>query len=212
VIGPEHEAVQVSGSASSSDAVTFAFADPVADLYGYLRLALSPPHDEAARLATAAAALLTRDGPVASVAAPDVPVRADSAWDAFALEGVAMTTPGPLEWWSAALVDPRSGAEVELVFHATGPPEELHAAALDGYRQPCRVQGVATVGGIQRPIDCDGRRDHTWGELDREAPGPRPEGEHVCGCTLELGELRLDVAFVEGRGGGVSCRETLRRA
>jgi hypothetical protein len=277
VIGSDQESVHASGSPAFADAVTFAFADARADAYGFARLALSPPHDETARHGTAVAALLSRGGLVASAVAADVPVPAASGWEAFALAGVATTTPGPLEWWSAAFVEERSNAGMELVFQSDGPPAGLRSGGLDGYAQACRVQGTATIAGAARTLGCRGQRDHTWGEVDwgrvervescgvwlddgtglslrairsaagddatwaaalgpspREASdgasiaapssgridvdvpsaGVRAEGETICGCALDVGAVRMELAFltwtVDGRAAGVGCYEALR--
>jgi hypothetical protein len=163
------ERVHAGDGPGFADAVTFAFADPRAGLYGFLRLVLAPPRDARERPGSAAAVLLSREGVLASAVASELPVPADSGWESFALGGVAAIVDTPLERWSAALMDPRTGGGAELDYRSLGAAVALAHLPGDcaGYAELCAVRGGATVAGRRVAVDCLGWREHVWGD-----PGP----------------------------------------
>jgi hypothetical protein len=131
-------------------AVTFAWADARAELYGQVRLATGLDGDGAERPSVLALALAGRDTVGAIVNGP----------------GVTATAEEPLARWS---VRAEGELELALAFEATTPPAEFggrHALAraggVEGYSQLCRVTG--TAGG--RPVDGLGQRDDVRGNPD----------------------------------------------
>lgn len=151
-IGPEHEAPQAAGE-DATDAVTFAFGDAAARLFGLARVGLvagEPParsgmgvlFEGAEPVAVRAEGASALDAP-AGVSTEIVELL--RRWrvtfeDAFALEVEALTPP--------AVLDPREPA--------------AKAGGMQGYEQLCRVRG--TVRG--RRVDCLGQRGHSWGRPD----------------------------------------------
>jgi hypothetical protein len=175
VIGAEDERARPFTGPAFTDAVSFGFADPAAQVYGLARIGLSPaPGDGAGdeRVASALAVLFSGREPIAVLAeaapAPDV-----SGWESVSLPGLTATVDAPLHRWSAGFADGRHG--FELTFEALGPPAELapghpveQAGGMTGYEQVCRVHGTVRAGGRVHEIACLGQRGHAWGEPDWE--------------------------------------------
>jgi len=170
----EHEAPQPSTGAGFSDAVTYAFGDLDAQLFGVARVGLSPSQD-ATTQASGLAVLFSGFEPVAVRAAGGLAVDAEVGWDAVDAAGVTSVARSPLESWDVAFVsdDERSG--FRLRFEALSPAGALAADApaavaggMEGYEQLCRVTGVATVRGEERGVSCLGQRGHSWGTPDWE--------------------------------------------
>jgi hypothetical protein len=136
-VDAEHEQPQARG-ADESDAVTLAFADPEAGLYGVARTSLSA--DDASGMG-----ILFVGTEVAAVRA----------------EGVALDVVEPLRRWTASF----AGA-FELEAEALSPPADVAVGDTRGYEQLVRVSGTATVGGEQRRVDGLGQRGHSWGRVD----------------------------------------------
>jgi hypothetical protein len=91
VIGPEHEQARHEGGPSFADAVTFAFGDEQAGVFGLARLGLS-----GGGRAGSALALLFADGePAAVLARGDVEL-ASPAWEDVAVDGLAAGVAEPL--------------------------------------------------------------------------------------------------------------------
>ena len=136
-IGPEHEEPQARGEAES-DAVTVAFGDPAAGLYGVARTALGG--GEASGMG-----LLFAGTEVAEART----------------EGVRLEVVEPLRRWRVTF-----DGVFDLDVEALATPAEVAVGGTQGYEQLCRVTGTATVGGEQRRIDCLGQRGHSWGRAD----------------------------------------------
>jgi hypothetical protein len=126
--------------------VTFSFADPVGELYGLARVALSDGESGLAVLF------------------------AGQEMSASARPSVQATVEDPLRLWTVAF-DAAHGFELE--FAALGPPVELEpeesaarAGGMVGYEQLCRVSGVVRHDGQARSVTCVGQRGHSWGEPD----------------------------------------------
>jgi hypothetical protein len=154
-----------------SDAVTFAFGDVGAGLYGLTRLALSGAGDSPS--ASALAILFAGGEPVTALARDGVAVD-DPSLDRLAAAGLAATVEEPLRRWTVALGAGESDG-FELTFEAAGPPAELgehepaaRAGGMAASEQLCRVHGLVRVGGRALELHCLGQRGHSWGDPDWE--------------------------------------------
>jgi len=166
-IGPEHEAPRASEGGGFSDAVTVAFGDPAAELYGVTRLGLADGG------ASGLAILFWRGEPVAVAAEGGVEVTAPSAWDEVSAAGLDTTTLEPLRSWRLQYAGDEASFDLEL--EATGALAELapehpvaRAGGMAGYEQPLRVRGDARVGDARIAVDGLGQRGHSWGAPDWE--------------------------------------------
>jgi hypothetical protein len=166
-IGPEHDAPRPPEGAGFSDAVTVAFGDPVAELYGVARLGL------AEGAASGLAILFWRGEPVAVGAEGGVEVSASSSWDAVSAAGLDMETVEPLRSWRLQYAGDDAALDLEL--EAIGalaelPPEHpvARAGGMAGYEQPLRVRGSARTGDARIAVDGLGQRGHSWGAPDWE--------------------------------------------
>lgn len=173
-VSPADEAPQPSTGPAFSDAITYAFGDLDAQLFGLARVGLAPG-DDGDPQASGLALLFSGFEPVAVRAAGGLPVPAGADWDAVDAAGVQTVEQSALESWDVAFTsdDERSG--FRLRFEALSPPAELAAEAeaavaggMRGYEQLCRVTGVATVHGEERGVACLGQRGHQWGAPDWE--------------------------------------------
>ena len=151
-IGPEHEAPQARGD-GATDAVTFAFGDEAAGLFGLARAGLVPGEPP------------QRSGMgIVFEGGEPVAVRAEGASADAAPAGVATEVLEPLRRWRV-----RFGDAFDLEVDALTAPAALgaddpaaRAGGMEGYEQLCRFRG--TVRG--RPVDCLGQRGHSWGAPD----------------------------------------------
>ncbi len=171
-ISPADEAPRDELGAAFSDAVTFAFGDPAADVYGLARVGLSPDPDGGARQASGLALVFSGREVVAVRAAGGLEVTGDG-WDGVRAAGVRTTVEEPLAAWTAAFESDDGTAGFELRFEATSAAAELPAGSdvtrtggMTGYEHLCRVSGTARVRGGDRRIDCLGQRGHSWGSPD----------------------------------------------
>jgi hypothetical protein len=163
-VGPEHEAPRTDGG-DFSDAVTVAFGDPAAELYGVARLGL------AEGAASGLALLFWRGEPVAVSAEGGVEIDAPSSWDEVSAAGLDTSVVEPLRFWRLHFAGEDASLDLEL--EATGPVAELdpsHPVArmggMAGYEQPVRVRGEAVVGSNRLSVDGLGQRGHSWGAPD----------------------------------------------
>jgi hypothetical protein len=158
--------------------VTFAFADPGANIYGIARLGLT----SAERTGTALAILFADGTPVATFVRGDEPVDGDDV-ERLAVAGLATTVEDPLHRWTVRL-DDGSGHGFALTFDAAGPPAEFDdAGGMAGHEQLCHVHGTAQVGGETREIRGLGQRGHMWGVPDWE----RIDAARYLGAWLDDG-------------------------
>ena len=171
MIGTAHERELPPTGPGFTDAVTFAFGDAEARLFGLARLGLAVSADGSERAGSALAVLFSGREPVAAVARGGLPVPDGGGWEALALGGLLATVEEPLQRWTVALDGGEHG--FELRFEALGPPGELPAdgpvalaGGMAGYEQACVVSGVVRVAGRDHTVDCGGQRGHTWGEPD----------------------------------------------
>ncbi|HLM49264.1 MAG TPA: hypothetical protein VK279_01855 [Solirubrobacteraceae bacterium] len=162
VIGPESEQVRPASGEGFSDAVTVAFGDPAANVFGFARVGLTPSAG-----ASGLAVLFADRRPVAAVAQGGQDAGAAPDWAGVEVAGVRVALEAPLERSSAAFAGEDAG--FELALEAVSPPVEIAPAlGLEGYEQLARVTGHATIGGARRRIDGLGQRSHAWGVADWE--------------------------------------------
>ena len=167
------EAVRTPTGPAFADAVTFAFGDASAQLYGLARIGLSPGEDGDGRRASALAVLFAGREPVAAVARGALEVADGASWDAIAAGGLRMDVVEPLREWTVAMEGEQHG--FELRFQALSPPARIAgddavalAGGMEGYEQLCGVTGTVRAGGRAVQIRCLGQRGHGWGEPDWE--------------------------------------------
>jgi hypothetical protein len=167
-VAPELEPPRPPAGDGFSDAVTFAFAEPRADLYGVARLGLT------AAGASGLVLLFHGGEPVAVRAEGGVAVAGRPAsWEQVAAAGLGTEVLEPLRSWSLRFDSEE--ASFELRFDAAGAIAELapgHRAAkaggMQGYEQPGRVRGEVRVGAERVEVDGLGQRGHSWGAPDWE--------------------------------------------
>lgn len=154
-----------------SDAVTFAFGDPAADVYGIARVGRTPGGDGVVQ-GSGLAVLFSNREPVAVRAAGGLPVTG-AGWDAVHAAGVETTVEEPLGAWTVSFTSEDATTGFELRFTAVSDPAPLDPSepvaqlgGMAGYEQLCRVTGTARVRGGQRRVDCLGQRGHSWGAPD----------------------------------------------
>jgi hypothetical protein len=141
--------------------VTFAFADPGANLYGIARLGLTGAGGSGNALA-----ILFADGaPVATLARGDVATTADDV-EQLALPGLAARVEAPLHRWTVRFDDDAERG-FALTFDAAGPPAAFDdTGGMEGYEQLCHVHGTVRLGAETRPLRGLGQRGHVWGVPD----------------------------------------------
>ena len=164
-IGPEHEAPRPDAGNGFSEAVTVAFGDPSAELYGVARLGLAEGG------ASGLALLFWRGEPVAVRAEGGAEIDGPSSWDEVSAAGLDTSVVEPLRSWRLQFAGDEASFDLDL--EATGPLSELppdHPVArvggMTGYEQPVRVRGHATVGDARVAVDGLGQRGHSWGAPD----------------------------------------------
>ena len=169
----ELEQVRTPTGPAFADAVTFAFGDADAQLYGLARIGLSPGEDGEGRRGSALAVLFAGRDPIAAIARGGMDVDDGAGWDSIALGGLRMTVDEPLREWTLAMEGERHG--FDLRFQALSPPAEIagedavaRAGGMAGYEQLCGVTGTVLAGGRSFEIRCLGQRGHGWGEPDWE--------------------------------------------
>ena len=166
-VGPEDEAPRPPAGDGFSEAVTVAFGDASANMYGVARVGLAEGG------ASGLALLFWRGEPVAVRAEGGAQVDAPSSWDEVSAAGLDTSVVEPLRSWKLHFAGDEATFDLDL--EATGPLAELpddHPVArvggMAGYEQPLRVRGDATVGGTRVAIDGLGQRGHSWGAPDWE--------------------------------------------
>ncbi|MEJ7797864.1 MAG: hypothetical protein WKF42_05130 [Solirubrobacteraceae bacterium] len=147
------------------DAVTFAFGDPTAKLYGLARVS------HGCEGPSGLAILYADRRPVAASAGGGVASGDPPRWDSVQAAGVCISVEQPLEAWTVTY-DGKDGA-FDLRFEACSAPAVLEADApvarnggMQGYEQLCRVTGTASHGGRTHQVRCSGQRGQLWGRPD----------------------------------------------
>jgi hypothetical protein len=164
-VGPEHDAPRPRTGAGFSDAVTVAFGDERADLYGIARLGLADNG------ASGLAIVFHRGQPVAMRAEGGVDAGEPASWDEVSAAGLDTEVVEPLRAWRLHLASDEASFDLDL--RALGAMAELdpehpvaRAGGMTGFEQACRVTGSATVGGRRVDVDALGQRGHSWGAPD----------------------------------------------
>jgi hypothetical protein len=167
VIEPGDERARPGQGAGFTDAVTFAWGDANAGLYGLARAGL------AAGEGSALAILFAGAEPAGAVARGGIELPADAEFASLELPGLTTTVQTPLRAWTVAFDGGAVG--FELAFEALGAPAEIDPAeplarvgGMRGYEQLCLVRGTVRAGGREQPVACLGQRSHAWGEPDWE--------------------------------------------
>jgi hypothetical protein len=164
VIEPADETARPATGPGFSDAVTFAWGDPGAGLFGLARAGLAGD-------GSALAVLFSGSEPVAATARGGIELPDGADFADLDLGGLHTTVRTPLREWTVDYDG--SGAGFTLTFEALGSPAEIddaepvaRAGGMVGYEQLCRVRGTARIGDRELPVDCLGQRSHAWGEPD----------------------------------------------
>ncbi|HWC28293.1 MAG TPA: hypothetical protein VG474_17005 [Solirubrobacteraceae bacterium] len=147
------------------DAVTFAFGDPAASVYGLARLGLGGGN-------ASGFAVVFSGGELAGASTESsVAAGVVDAWDAVRAAGVRSTVEAPLEAWTVAYGGTQAG--FDLRFEAVSAPAVLaaddavaQAGGMEGYEQLCAVSGSVGAGGRSIRVRCLGQRGHLWGTPD----------------------------------------------
>ncbi len=163
---PEFEAPRPAIGDGFTDAITLAFGDLVAEVYGTVRLGLAE-----GRSASGLALLFQGDELVTVAAEGGLAVEDASAWEQVSAAGLDVETLEPLRAWRVHFAG--EDASLDLEVEATGVPFELEAkdpvaraGGMLGYDQPVRVRGTAELRGRRLQLDGLGQRGHSWGTPD----------------------------------------------
>ena len=159
-VTPDLEDPRPPGGEGFSDAITFSFGDPDADVYAVARVGLS------GEASASGLGLVFSGGEPVSVQADGVVDITERTWSAIDAAGLATTIERPLEAWTLAFAS--DAATFDLQVEAVSAAGEMADGGMEGYEQLCRFTGDATVAGRRVTIDCLGQRGHSWGAPDWE--------------------------------------------
>ncbi|MEY2534428.1 MAG: hypothetical protein QOF29_2338 [bacterium] len=166
-VTPDHDAPRPRAAEGFSDAVTVAFGDERAGLYGIARLGLADNG------ASGLVILFHGGEPVAVQAEGGVDTTDPRSWNDVSAAGLDAEVVEPLRAWRLSYASDEASFDLEL--HAVGAIAELddrdpvaRAGGMAGYEQACRVTGSATVRGRRIAVDGRGQRGHSWGAPDWE--------------------------------------------
>ncbi len=164
-ITPDDDRLHASDDPAFRDAMTFAFGDPAAKLYGLVRI--SAGGDAPNGLAV----LYAGDRPVAASAGGGSATSDPAGWEDVSAAGVRVSVVRPLEAWTVAWQ--ASDGAVDLRFEARSAPAALdgesdvaRAGGMEGYEQLCQVTGSVSHGGRTYQVRCLGQRGQLWGTPD----------------------------------------------
>jgi hypothetical protein len=156
----------------ASDAITVAFGDAAAQVFGIARVGRAVGADGTVQ--ASGLGLLFADGELVEVRAEGGEAAGESWADAVA-GGVRTTVGEPLRSWSMRFdgEDGTLGFDVKL--RAASTPAALDPASevaklggMAGYEQLVTVEGTVRAGGASRQVACRGQRGHSWGAPDWE--------------------------------------------
>ena len=159
-VTPDLEDPRPPGGEGFSDAITFSFGNPDADVYAVARVGLS------GEASASGLGLVFSGGEPVSVQADGVVDITERTWSAIDAAGLATTIERPLEAWTLAFAS--DAATFDLQVEAVSAAGEIADGGMEGYEQLCRFTGDATVAGRRVTIDCLGQRGHSWGAPDWE--------------------------------------------
>lgn len=159
------EAPRTSEDPAFRDAVTFAFGDPAASVFGLARVGLGGGGASGFAVVYAGGELA---GASTEAAAAGELV---DTWDEVQAAGVRTAVVEPLEAWTATYDGADAG--FGLRFEAASAPAVLdpedpvaRAGGMEGYEQLCSVTGTVRAGGRSVDVRCLGQRGHLWGTPD----------------------------------------------
>ena len=170
-VAPEQDAPRPGPAPDAAflDAVTFAFGDPVAGLYGHARIGLGA--DGAGGFAMLFAGTDVAGASMQS--GVEVGDESRGSWEGVRAAGLQTRVEQPLSAW--ALRYEGRDAGFDLRFEARSTPAVLpadsalaRAAGLQGYDQLCGVEGTVRAGAAERTVRCLGQRGRIWGAPDLE--------------------------------------------
>jgi hypothetical protein len=164
-VTPEHDAPRPRTGERFSDAVTVAFGDERADLYGVARLGLADNG------ASGLAILFHGGEPVAVKAEGGADAGEPSSWDEVSAAGLDTEVVEPLRAWRLHFASDETSLDLDL--RAIGAVAELdpghpvaRAGGMTGFEQACHLTGTATVGGRRLDVEALGQRGRSWGAPD----------------------------------------------
>jgi hypothetical protein len=164
-VDPAHDSPRLPDGPDASDAVTIAFGDERAGLFGIARLGLAEGG------ASGLAIVFHGGEPVAVRAEGGVDAGEPSSWDAVSAAGLDTEVVEPLRAWRLHFAAHEASFDLDLT--AVGAIAELdpdhpvaRAGGMAGFEQACRVTGPATVGGRRFTVDGLGQRGRSWGSPD----------------------------------------------
>lgn len=165
-IGPLDEEPRRSDDPAFRDAVTFAFGDPAAKLYGLARVGIGGGGTSGFAIVYAGDRLVGATTQAQDVAGAEV-----ESWESLTAAGVRFEIVSPLEAWTVGYAGEE--AKFDLRFEALSAPAVLDADApvaqiggTEGYDQVCVVTGTVSHGGRTYGARCLGQRGHQWGMPD----------------------------------------------
>jgi hypothetical protein len=168
-VSPEQDAPRAPAAPDPAfrDAVTFAFGDPVAGLYGQARISLGAD-------GASGVALLFAGSEVAETSTQGAVALGDEtppSWESVRVAGLRSGVEEPLGAWTLSYAGDDAG--FDLRFEARSAPAVLAAGAdvaraggMEGYEQLCSVSGTVSHGGHEHRVRCLGQRGHVWGAPD----------------------------------------------
>jgi hypothetical protein len=168
-VTPEQDAPRTPAApgAGFRDAVTFAFGDPVAKLYGHARIGLGADGASGVAVLFAGSEIVSASTEGGVVAAGEAP----RSWESVRVAGLRTSVQEPLQAWTVSYEG--DGAGFELRFEARSAPAVLAAdselartGGMEGYEQLCSVTGTVRHGGREQQVRCLGQRGHIWGAPD----------------------------------------------
>jgi hypothetical protein len=173
-VAPEQDAPRVPAAPDDDfrDAVTFAFGDPAAELYGHARIGLGAGGASGVAVLFAGTEIVSASTEGAVPLAVGVPDEAAPSWESVRVAGLRTGVEEPLQAWTLSY-EGGDGAGFQLYFEARSAPAVLapetalaRTGGMEGYEQLCSVTGSVRHGGRERQVRCLGQRGHIWGAPD----------------------------------------------
>lgn len=156
---------------ATSEAVTIAFGDLSAGVFGIARIGLSTGPGGGS--VASGLGLLFAGGDAVAVRAEGGVAVGSTGWGGADAAGVSTEVIEPLRTWRVRFVGDDGESGFDLALEARSEPAGLDRTTdaaklggMEGYEQLVRVRGTATVGGEALAIDCLGQRGHSWGAPD----------------------------------------------
>ena len=162
-VGPEHDAPRPAHGNDFSDAVTVAFGDAGADLYGVARLGLAEGG------ASGLAILFARGEPVGVSAEGGVEVSAPASWDEVSAAGLDTTTIEPLArgaFSTPATTPPSTSSSRPWAPSRSSTRATPWRARRDGGLRAAGARAQRHRRRHRVEIDGLGQRGHSWGSPD----------------------------------------------